>query len=309
VTKELDTLATALYVKTDDLLKADPRLVPWRPPTGIAPQLSDAEVVTLAVLQALLGFTSEARWLRHARAAMGHLFPYLPGQPGCNKRLRVLAGTISVLTRVLARDTSIWSDDVWAADSTPVECGRSRDTARRSELAGWAGYGYCASHSRWFWGLRLHLVTTLHGLPVAFALTRPGADERQVLLAELDDPALASRAGQVILADKNHYGAAFEQHLAAAGITIIRPARKPGRPGPGPGSCARCARSSNRSAPPSNASSTSNDTAAAPQPASPSASCSASSPSPPGSGTTTTPASPSEDPSWPWTTYSQELTV
>jgi hypothetical protein len=50
----------------------------------------------------------------------------------------------------------------------------------------------------WFWGLRLHLVTTLHSLPVAFALTRPGADERQVLLAELDDPALARRAGQVI---------------------------------------------------------------------------------------------------------------
>jgi hypothetical protein len=36
----------------------------------------------------------------------------------------------------------------------------------------------------WFWGLRLHLVTTLHSLPVAFALTRPGADERQALLAE-----------------------------------------------------------------------------------------------------------------------------
>src|SRR5580698_10248875 len=52
----------------------------------------------------------------------------------------------------------------------------------------------------WFWGLRLHLVTTLHSLPVAFAVTRPGADERQVLLAELDDPALAppGRAGHRI---------------------------------------------------------------------------------------------------------------
>ena len=233
MTKELDTLATALYVTTDDLLKADPRLVPWRPRTGMMPQLSDAEVVTLAVLQALLGFTSEARWLRHARAAMGHLFPYLPQQPGYNKRLRALAGTISALARALARDTSIWSDDVRAADSTPVECGRSRQTARRSELAGWAGYGYCASHSRWFWGLRLHLVTTLHGLPVAFALTRPGADERQVLLAGLDDPALARRAGQVIVADKNYYGTAFEHDLAAAGITVIRPARKGEPPRPG----------------------------------------------------------------------------
>ena len=85
----------------------------------------------------------------------------------------------------------------------------------------------------WFWGLRLHLVTTLHSLPVAFALTRPGADERQALLAELDDPALARRAGQVIVADKNYYGTAFEHDLAAAGITVIRPARKGEPPRPG----------------------------------------------------------------------------
>ena len=63
---DLDTLATALYVTIDDLLKQAPELAPWRPRVGIAPKLSDAELVTLAVLQALLGFASEARWLRHA---------------------------------------------------------------------------------------------------------------------------------------------------------------------------------------------------------------------------------------------------
>jgi hypothetical protein len=68
VTNELDTLATALYVKTDDLLKESPYLAPWRPRVGIAPKLTDAELVTLAVLQALLGCTSESRWLRFARA-------------------------------------------------------------------------------------------------------------------------------------------------------------------------------------------------------------------------------------------------
>ena len=91
---DLDTLATALFVKTDDLLKDSPHLAPWRPAAGIAPQLSDAELVTLAVMQALLGFTSEARWLRHARAHLRHLFPYLPKQPGYNKRLRKAAGLI-----------------------------------------------------------------------------------------------------------------------------------------------------------------------------------------------------------------------
>ena len=63
---DLATLATALYVTIDDLLQQAPHLAPWRPPVGIAPRLSDAELVTLAVMQALLGFTSEARWLRYA---------------------------------------------------------------------------------------------------------------------------------------------------------------------------------------------------------------------------------------------------
>ena len=188
MTTELDTLATALYVKTDDLLKESPGLAPWRPATGTAPRLGDAELVTLAVMQALAGFTSEARWLRHARAHLRHLFPYLPQQPGYNKRLRAAATLIRHCIRVLAADASVWTDDVWVVDSTPVECGRSRETARRSDLTGWAQFGYCASHSRWFWGLRLHLVCTLQGLPVAFALAGAKADEREVLagmLAEL----------------------------------------------------------------------------------------------------------------------------
>jgi len=69
-------------VKTDDLLKASPQLAPYRPEADIAPQLSDAELVTLSMMQALLGFTSEARWIRHARSHLRHLFPYLPGQVG-----------------------------------------------------------------------------------------------------------------------------------------------------------------------------------------------------------------------------------
>jgi hypothetical protein len=231
----LDTLATALYVRTDELLKACPERAPWRPVVGIEPRISDAEVVTLAVMQALLGFTSEARWLRHAHAHLRHLFRYLPKQPGYNKRLRRLAATIEWLITTLGRDTSLWTDDVWVADSTPVECGRSRDTVGRSDLAGYAEYGYCASHSRYFWGLRLHLIATLHGLPVGFALTGAKADERQVLISVLaaDPSLLQGRDRQVLIADKNYYGQQFQTTLHEAGLTLLRPARKGERPRPG----------------------------------------------------------------------------
>ena len=184
-------------------------------------------------MQALLGHTSEARWLRYTRSHLRHLFRYLPKQSGYNKRLRRLGATIGWLVGVLARDTTVWTDDVWVADSTPVECARSREAVARSDLAGWAEYGYCASHSRFFWGLRLHLVCTLHGLPVGFALTGAKADERQTLLAILDtDPALtgADRAGQILIADKNYYGREFEATLAGAGLDLPRPARKGEQP-------------------------------------------------------------------------------
>jgi hypothetical protein len=232
---DLDTLATALYVKIDELLQQAPQLAPWRPTVGIAPKLSDAELVTLAVMQALLGFTSEARWLRHADHHLRHLFPYLPRQAGYNKRLRGAAMLLRHAIRAIASDTSLWSDDVWIIDSTPVECGRSRETAKRSELAGWAQYGYCASHSRYFWGLRLHLVCTLHGLPVTFALTGAKATDREVLaeLLAVEPELVALRPGQVRSADKNYYGRQFEQVLAELGVRLLRPARKgePQRPG------------------------------------------------------------------------------
>ena len=108
------------------------------------------------------------------------------------------------------------------------------ETAQRSDLAGWAEDGYCASHSRFFWGLRLHLVCTLSGLPVAFALAGAKADERDVLLAmfEADPNLVAARPKQKLMADKNYHGKAFEAALADADLELLRPARKGENPRP-----------------------------------------------------------------------------
>ena len=133
---------------------------------------------------------------------------------------------------MLARSCPSYSDDIWLVDSTPVECGRSRQTAKRSDLAGWATYGYSASHSRYFWGLRLHLITTPSGLPVAFALTGAKHDEREVCADMIAiDPNLA-RPGQILIADKGYRSATFETELTGAGITLIRPTIKGEKPRP-----------------------------------------------------------------------------
>ena len=222
---DLDTLATTLYVTVDDLLIQHPEWAPQRPAVGIAPRLSDAELVTLAVIGVLLRFDTEARFLRYAHAHLGPWFPYLPARAGYNKRLRRSAGLLQHVIRWLARDSPSWWDDVWLVDSTPVECGRSRQTAQRSDLGGWAEYGYCASHSRYFWGLRLHLVATPSGLPITFALAGAKADERDICSAMLSHAQIA-RQGQTLMADKGYKSGPFEEDLKTAGISLIRPATK-----------------------------------------------------------------------------------
>jgi hypothetical protein len=142
---DLDTLVIALYVSIDELL--GPRRGPGR-----RPKLSDAELVCLAVAQVLLGISSERRWLRFARTRLGHLFPYLLSASAYNRRLRRAASLITLAIRDLAVHTPTWTDQLRLIDSTAVACAASRETVKRSALAGWAGYGYCKSHHRYFWG-------------------------------------------------------------------------------------------------------------------------------------------------------------
>jgi hypothetical protein len=235
VNTDLDTLATALYVTIDDLLVSHPEWAPERPKVGITPRLSDAELVTLAVVQALLGYTSEARFIRYATTHLTAWFPYLPTTSGYNKRLRKATELIRHVIAALTRSCESFHDDVWLVDSTPVECGRSRETVKRSDMAGWASYGYSASHSRYFWGLRLHLIATPAGLPVAFAVTGAKEDERETALDLIHVTADLHRPGQTLIADKGYRSKTFEHQLADLGITLIRPtitgeAPRPGQP-------------------------------------------------------------------------------
>ena len=95
--------------------------------------------------------------------------------------------------------------------------------------AGWATYGYCASHSRWFWGLRLHLITTPSGLPIAFALAGAKHDERDTALDMIAFGGLDTR-GATLIADKGYRRATLEDELNHAGITLIRPNLKSEKP-------------------------------------------------------------------------------
>lgn len=217
----LDDLVVALYVTIDDLL--GPRLGPGHPP-----KLSDAELVCLAVAQVLLGARSERHWLRFAHTRLGHLFPYLPGQSGYNKRLRAAGHLVCLAIRHLARLAPSWCDRLRLLDATPLPCGHSRQTVKRSTLWPHCAYGYCRAHSRWYWGFKLYLVCAPDGMPITWCLANPKLGEREVAAALLDDAARqrALAQGTIILADKGFAGRDFHRHVGDLGAHLVRPDRK-----------------------------------------------------------------------------------
>jgi hypothetical protein len=229
---DLDLLLIAVYCMADDFLPARQRNARRR--------ISDAELITLCIAQAMMGIPSDARFLRGARRQLGHLFPCLPERTAFHKRRLRLSGVIEVMIREFARHSPGFYDDLLLVDSTPVECARSRETVKRGgtsslgdALANAADYGFCASHSRFFWGFRLHAIFALDGTPRALALTSPKIDEKQVcveLVARCE-----REPGQILIliGDKNFRGKTFEGQLADLDARIMRPRRRD-EPGKGP---------------------------------------------------------------------------
>ena len=222
MTEDLDTLLTALYVEIDD------HVAPPRQGRGQRPKLTDAELVCLAVAQVLLGFDSEHRWIRFAYCRLGHLFRYLPGQPGYHKRLRAAAPLLAAAISHLARVSPSWCDSLRLLDATPVPCAASRETVKRSEIAGTGSYGYCASHTRYYWGLKLYLLSAPDGMPITWCLADPKIGERDVCLDLLTIAAETGllAPGTTILADKNLAGREIESQITALGVRLLRPDRR-----------------------------------------------------------------------------------
>lgn len=213
---DLDTLCTAVYCTADDLLPEKP--------ANARRRVTDAEIATLCVAQAIMGVPSDRRFLAIARKRLRNLFPELPQQPGFHKRRARLAETIEWLVGVFAAQSPGYRDDLLLIDSTPVECARSVETTRRSALADAADYGWCGSHSRFFWGFRLHGLFAPDGTPRAFALASPKRDEREVGIELLGR---AERVGgEIVIGDKGYAGREFAEAVTDLDATIVRPARK-----------------------------------------------------------------------------------
>jgi hypothetical protein len=89
--------------------------------------------------------------------------------------------------------------------------------------------GHCAAYSRWYWGLKLYLLTTAEGMPAAWCLADPKIGEREIA-QELPGHARdtgALRDGMIVLCDKGLAGREMERYAAdQVKVLLVRPDRK-----------------------------------------------------------------------------------
>jgi hypothetical protein len=189
--------------------------------------VTDAELVCLAVAQVLLRYNDEHHWLRAAPTRVGHLFPRLLSQPAYNRRLRAAAWLLEAALRWLADHTPGSAELLRLLDATPVPCGQSTSTAKRSWLFGYAGYGYESSHSRFYWGAKLMLICTADGTVTGFGLANPKlwGEREQVRQLLTHQPANRPPAGCAVVTDKGLSGQDTEAFFAGLELALFRPAR------------------------------------------------------------------------------------
>ena len=223
---DLDTLVIALYCAACGLFPSQ-----RTPRRGRPLLITDNQLLALMVAQMLLQCPSDRVFLRRARRRLGHLFPYLPSQSGYNERCRALAPKLVLLWKAIASETLGAADELRLLDTTPVPCGQSVATTRTSELAPWAGFGYCAAHSRRYWGFKLVLLCAADGTIVDFDLVAANSGEREAALALLKANPIE---GTTIICDKGFAGTDFEAAVRELRALLLRPSRadEPDRPNP-----------------------------------------------------------------------------
>jgi hypothetical protein len=135
MTADLEALVVAAYVFADEYP------VPARP--GRPAQVTDAELVALAVCQAAMGISSDRQFLGLVGRVLPGWFPHLPSQSQYNRRLGALVELIAAVQQRLA----CWLDSgqVRLADGTLLRCANYPGCVQRSAFAGFASYGYAKS--------------------------------------------------------------------------------------------------------------------------------------------------------------------
>jgi hypothetical protein len=209
MTADLETLVVAAYYFAS--------LLPV-PRAGRPPKVTDAELIALAVAQAMMGICSDRQFLGLVRFRLPGWFPRLPDQSQYNRRLRQLTPVMVWVQQRLSELCA--TGNLRLADGTLLGVANYAGCAAKSEFAGLAAYGFCPSKSRYYWGLRLVLLVDRKGLPTGYTLV-PANEKEYEPVREL---ALAD-GSNILVGDKGLWGRQYAETLRLEGILIRTPER------------------------------------------------------------------------------------
>ena len=192
----------AIYCFIDDLLKSLDHKQDSRA------QLSDAEVITLALV-AMLYFGGNFEKSRLVLFELG-LMKRMLSRSRLNRRLHRVSNVIEL---IFQRFGSVLKDFNWESryllDSFPVPVCDNIRIARCRIVRDERFRGYCASKRRYFYGVRVQVITRADGVPVEFAIL-PGRFADIDGLAELP---LEFPEGAHLIADSAYTQFEWETHL------------------------------------------------------------------------------------------------
>lgn len=204
----LETLVIAAYVFADSLR------IPRPGPPG---NTTDAELVALAVAQAITGTCSDRQFLGIVGRLLPGFFPALPDQSQYNRRLRRLTGQITMVQLMVAE--LLAEGGVRLVDGTLIACANYPGCASRSSFAGDASYGYCPSKSEFVWGMRLVVICDIKGVPVGYDLVGPKTGQERDSALQL----AGAHPGAILFADGGFWGRELHNSMDLIGVTLITP--------------------------------------------------------------------------------------
>lgn len=218
---DIETLLTTIYVLVDDWYQAEG--VAWRAhQPGKRPVLRDSEVLTLVLAQDFIPYPGERQFIGFIQANYGDLFPKLVDQAQFNRRVKGLRHCLEQLRVAWLKPLGALDEQYFLVDTKPIPVMGYRRSKKRSDFAGSASYGYCASRKLHYFGYKLVMLTTLDGLPVYYDLVPAHTDER--VAAEV---VLTQVSQATIFGDKGFLGATWQaQLLETTGNTLYTPKRR-----------------------------------------------------------------------------------